>query len=129
MKDEYWIPQQRKALFPREILQPLYERFMHFESTSENPTVDSFLFFLLKQSIDEKDARDFAISKGEVLERFSKEFWKRFKHNDLYIKCQELLIRDADPYSIIEKLIEINDEQRQRIYELVQLMPPQHKQP
>lgn len=116
---------QRKALFPREILQPLYDTFIQFHATSSNPSADQFLMFLLRQSMDEMDARDFAIKKGEVLERFGKEFWKRFRHNDLYIKCQELLIREADPYSIIEKLIEINDEQREKLMKTIELLPTQ----
>lgn len=77
------------------------------------------------KSVDIKDERDYAIRKGRVLERFSQEFFMRFKHNALYRDVYEYLIRDADPYVIIEKLIEINDEQYQKIHDLLMLMQPQ----
>jgi hypothetical protein len=57
-----------------------------------------------------KDERDYSIKKGKVLSRFTELFFERFKHNPLYRSCYEALIRDADPYEIIEKLIEINDQ-------------------
>jgi hypothetical protein len=71
-----------------------------------------------------KDERDYAIRKGKVLERFTPEFFTKHMHNALYRNIYELLIRDADPYDIIEKLIEINDEQYKKIHELIVLMPP-----
>lgn len=74
--------------------------------------------------IEIKDERDFAIRKGRVLEKFKQEFFTRYKHNTLYTHVLEMLIRDADPYEIIEKLIEINDEQFSKIHELLLLMPP-----
>jgi hypothetical protein len=69
--------------------------------------------------------RDYSIRKGKILERFTQEFFTRHKNNVLYRNVLEALIRDADPYEIIEKLIEINAEQYQKIHELVQLIPPQ----
>lgn len=72
-----------------------------------------------------KNERDYAIRKGKVLERFKEGFFERFMYNALYRQVYESLIRDADPYEIIEKLIEINDEQFKKIKELVELMPPQ----
>jgi hypothetical protein len=54
--------------------------------------------------------REYAIRKGKVLEKFKAEFHERYKHHRLYTDVLELLIRDADPYVLIEKLIEINDD-------------------
>lgn len=71
-----------------------------------------------------KDERDYAIRKGKVLERFTQEFFTRHKNNPLYRNVYEGLIRDVDPYEIIEKLIEINAEHFQKIHELIQLVPP-----
>jgi hypothetical protein len=71
-----------------------------------------------------KDDRDYAIRKGRILERFTQEFHTRHRDNSLYRNVYEALIRDADPYEVIEKLIEINDEQFQKIHELIQLAPP-----
>lgn len=71
-----------------------------------------------------KDERDYAIRKGKVLEKFSQEFFEKYMYNDLYRHVYELLIRDADPYDVIERLIEINAEQFRQIKELVTLMPP-----
>lgn len=71
-----------------------------------------------------KDERDYTIRKGKVLERFTQEFFEKYMHNELYRHVYELLIRDADPYEIIERLIEINDEQFQQIKKLITLMPP-----
>lgn len=76
------------------------------------------------QKIEISNERDYIIRKGKVLERFQEKFFERYMHNDLYRKVLELLIRDADPYEVIEKLIEINDEQYHKIHELVNLMPP-----
>jgi hypothetical protein len=74
-----------------------------------------------------KNERDYAIRKGKVFERFTEDFFVRHLHNYLYRQVYESLIRDADPYEIIEKLIEINDEQFKKIKELVMLIPPQVK--
>lgn len=71
-----------------------------------------------------KTERDYAIRKGKVIERFSEAFCERFKYSGLYRECYELLIRDADPYNIIEKLIEINHEQYQQINKLLEFAKP-----
>jgi len=76
-----------------------------------------------------KDERDYAIRKGKVLERFTQDFFTRHRNNPLYRNVYEALIRDADPYEIIEKLIEINDEAYTKINELVQLAPLQSMPP
>jgi len=68
--------------------------------------------------------RDYAIRKGKILEKFKQEFFIKYMHNPLYRNVLEGLIRDVDPYEIIEKLIEINDEQFQKIRKLIELMPP-----
>lgn len=75
-------------------------------------------------SIAINSEREYAIRKGKVLERFQEKFFERYMHNALYRKVLELLIRDADPYEVIEKLIEINEEQYNKIIELATLMPP-----
>ena len=79
----------------------------------------------IKQSqlVEIKDERDYAIRKGKVLERFTQDFFTRHRNNPLYRNVYEALIRDADPYEVIERLIEINAEHFQKITELVQLMP------
>lgn len=77
-----------------------------------------------------KDERDYAIRKGKVLEKFKEDFFRKYMYNGLYRDVLELLIRDHDPYEIIEKLIEINDTQFQKIHELITLHAfPQIKQP
>lgn len=72
-----------------------------------------------------KDDRDYHIKKGKILWQFKEDFHTKYRHNALYVQVYESLIRDADPFDIIEKLIEINAEQFQKIKELVELMPPQ----
>jgi hypothetical protein len=47
-KEESWIPLQNEALFPREILQPLYEKWRNEYATSN--LAEDFYYFLLKQS-------------------------------------------------------------------------------
>lgn len=76
-------------------------------------------------STEIKNERDYAIRKGEVLKRFTAQFFEKYMHNALYRDVYEAMIRDADPYEIIEKLIEINDEQYKKILELLTIMPPQ----
>jgi len=68
-----------------------------------------------------KNERDYAIRKGKVLEKFNADFFEKYMHNALYRNVYEALIRDADPYEIIEKLIDINTDQYQKIKELVEL--------
>jgi hypothetical protein len=70
--------------------------------------------------------REYAIRKGKVLERFEEKFHERYKYNALYREVRELLIRDADPYAIIEKLIEINAEQMAQFQEMVQYVSPNY---
>jgi hypothetical protein len=74
-----------------------------------------------------KNERDYAIRKGKVLERFGEQFYERFRFNPIYRQAYESLIRNGDPYEIIEKLIEINDEQFKKIEELILLIPPRVK--
>lgn len=42
-----------------------------------------------------------------VTEKFSPEFIEQFKHDPMFYKVYNLLIRDADPYKIIEELVRI----------------------
>lgn len=76
-----------------------------------------------------KNERDYAIRKGRILEKFREDFFERYMHNSLYRGVWESLIRDDDPYRIIEKLIEINDNQFNEIKRLVELLPPANTQP
>ena len=73
-----------------------------------------------------KDERDYAIRKGKVLEKFTQEFYTRHKYNSLYRQVYESLVRDADPYSIIEKLIEINAEQHDKLVEIMPWVSPNY---
>lgn len=73
-----------------------------------------------------KDERGYAIRKGKVLERFSEEFFRRHQHNPLYVAVYQQLIRDADPYDLIEKLIEINANQFEHIQELMPFVSPNY---
>ncbi len=77
--------------------------------------------------VEIKNEREYAIRKGKVLERFTQEFWERNSHNSLYRQVYENLIRDADPYEIIEKLIEINNEQMVLLKEIMPYVSPNYQ--
>ena len=94
------------------------------EGTGYSPEIREEMMRSENRQSTIKNERDYAIRKGKVLERFKEGFFERFMHNALYRNVYEALIRGADPYEIIEKLIDINDEQFQKIKELVELMPP-----
>lgn len=47
-REKSFNPFQREALFPREILQPLYEKWRNEEATSMH--AEDFYYFLLKQT-------------------------------------------------------------------------------
>lgn len=79
-----------------------------------------------QQAVPIKDARDYAIRKGKILERFTQDFYTKHNRNPLYINVLEALIRDADPYEIIEKLIEINAETYSKYEELVPWVSPNY---
>lgn len=76
--------------------------------------------------IEITDDRDYAIRKGKVLERFTEEFHWRHKHTSLYNNVLELLIRDADPYEIIERVIEINDEIHKQLTDVMPFVSPNY---
>lgn len=48
-KESPFDPYQRESLFPREVLQPLYDEYMAKFATSPNPSAYDFFVFLLKQ--------------------------------------------------------------------------------
>lgn len=79
-----------------------------------------------------KTQREYDIKKGKVLESFNEKFHERYKHNDLYRNVREMLIRDANPYEIIEKVIEINDKMFSEMKEMMPYVSPNYslnKQP
>lgn len=71
-----------------------------------------------------KDERDYAIRKGKILEKFQQDFYTRHKNSSLFRPVLEMLIRDADPYEIIEKLIEINGEQMEQLIDVMPWVSP-----
>lgn len=73
-----------------------------------------------------ENQREYDIKKGEVLKRFEAKFHERYKKNTLYGDVLELLIRDADPYLVIEKLIEINDEQFEKLLDIMPFVSPNY---
>ena len=79
-----------------------------------------------EKAVEIKDERDYAIRKGRVLERFTPEFFSRHKNNHLYRQVYEGLIRGIDPYEIIEKVIEINDELMQEMLEMMPFVSPNY---
>ena len=95
------------------------------EGTGYSPEIREEMMRSENRQSTIKNERDYAIRKGKVLERFKEGFFERFMYNALYRQVYESLIRDVDPYEIIEKLIEINDEQYKKIIEMAELMPPQ----
>lgn len=95
------------------------------EGTGYSPEIREEMQYSAKRS-EIKDERDYAIRKGMVLERFKQEFFTRYRHNTLYTHVLEMLIRDADPYEIIEKLIEINDEQLATLQEIMPFVSPNY---
>ena len=70
--------------------------------------------------------REYDIKKGKVLESFNEKFHERYKHNDLYRNVREMLIRDANPYEIIEKVIEINDKIFSEMKEMMPYVSPNY---
>ena len=70
--------------------------------------------------------REYDIKKGQILEGFDDKFHERYKQNTLYSHVRELLIREADPYRIIEKLIEINDEQFEKMCDVMPFVSPNY---
>jgi len=80
-----------------------------------------------QKSVEIKDERDYAIRKGKVLEKFTQEFFTKFKNYPLYRQVYEALIRDKDPYEIIELLIEINSTQFDHIKEITPWISPNYQ--
>ena len=70
--------------------------------------------------------REYDIKKGQILERFDDKFHERYRQNALYSDVRELLIRDVDPYLVIEKLIEINDEQFEKLRDVMPFVSPNY---
>ncbi len=74
----------------------------------------------------EMTEREYHIKKGRVLERFNEKFHERYKHSDLYRNIREMLIRDADPYELLEKVIEINDNMFAEMKEMMPYVSPNY---
>lgn len=70
--------------------------------------------------------RDYIIRKGKVLEKFQEKFHERHKHTPLYNHILELLIRDANPYEIIERVLEINDEAHEKLIDIMPFVSPNY---
>ena len=70
--------------------------------------------------------REYDSKKGQILERFDDKFHERYRQNALYSDVRELLIRDVDPYLVIEKLIEINDEQFEKLRDVMPFVSPNY---
>lgn len=49
-KEDPFKPYQREALFPRELLQPLYEKWKHEYAINGHSSAEDFYRFLLMQS-------------------------------------------------------------------------------
>lgn len=49
-ESDHWNPLQREALFPRELLQPLYEKWNREYATNGLKLAEDFYRFLLMQS-------------------------------------------------------------------------------
>jgi hypothetical protein len=93
-----------------------------------HPNQRNNLHLLIKSNVmnEIKDERDYAIRKGKVLERFNEEFHWRYKYNPLYEKVREMLIRDADPYELLEQVIAINDEIARKMQEMAEYVSPNY---
>jgi hypothetical protein len=62
----------------------------------------------------------------EVIDKFSKEIIeKNIQYDPLTVKIIECLIRNENPYTIIEQLIQITQQQQKQMQELISFMPPQ----
>lgn len=54
-QEAYWCqPSEPEALFPRNILQPIYENYLQHYASRANPTAYDFFLFLLKQVKNDK---------------------------------------------------------------------------
>jgi hypothetical protein len=61
----------------------------------------------------------------KIIDEFSTGFVEKNIQTDaLTVRVIECLIRNENPYTIIEQLIRNNQEQHQKILELVDLIPP-----
>lgn len=78
------------------------------------------------KSIEIKDERDYAIRKGKILERFTPEFFSRYKHSGLFRNVYETMIRTDDPFTIIERLIEANEKIMKDLHEMMPYVSPNY---
>jgi hypothetical protein len=104
----------------RKLKRPIYKSGIMSTEPTDNPEKN------IPQQAVIKDARDYAIRKGKILERFQQDFYTKHRRNPLYINVLEALIRDADPYEIIEKLIDVNAEHYALIMEMTPWLSPNY---
>jgi hypothetical protein len=103
------------------------QKLIHELNSGERPKYKSPDFknlSMIEETLTQVDNdREYVIRKGKVLEKFKEEFHERYKHHRLYTDVLELLIRGADPYSIIENVIAINDDLWRQHSELMMRSP------
>lgn len=69
-------------------------------------------------TINDIPERDYIIKRGKVLERFTPEFFHKQQYLALYRNIYHLLVNDADPYKVIEELLDINEKQNNELIKL-----------
>lgn len=63
---------------------------------------------------------EYRIKRDEILSKFTSEFLITHRHNATFRAIYEMLIRDADPYEMIEKLLDLNVENSKTIKAIVE---------
>ncbi len=62
--------------------------------------------------------------KDEVIAKFTPDFMERYKFDAPFMAILEMLILDANPYELIERLIEDRKEMTDKMKSLIELLPP-----
>lgn len=73
-----------------------------------------------------KDERDYVIRKGKILEKITSEFYDRHRKNHMFLEAIELLLRGVDPYEVIERMIEVNDDLVMKMNEMIPYLHPDY---
>ncbi|MCH4828235.1 MULTISPECIES: hypothetical protein [Flavobacterium] len=71
--------------------------------------------------MDSHTKEEYQQKRIEIIDKFTQEFMKKSRYNPLTVKIIECLIRDENPYAIIEILINNQEKLIEELHKAVEL--------
>ena len=69
------------------------------------------------------DKNEYHQKKNEVIAKFTPDFMEQYKYDAPFRAILEMLIRDENPYTLIERLIEDRKDLVKQMHSIIELSP------